>query len=323
MVSAKLTMVLGKHGQVEDIRSGAVTVDGADIAFKTFDRMPDAYRIMARTAEFDICELAPTTYLMAREAGVAITALPLPMTRRFRHSGLQRLRESKLRRPKDLEGQRVGLRAYSVTAPVWTRGILAEEYGVDLDAITWMKEDEEHVTSYVLPDNVDEAPAGSSLADMMRAGELEVAFAGLAGVKGDESLQLVEFFDDGEELEKDWFARTGIYPIHGVIAARNDVLQQYPELALNIFDAFCRARDNYWTRVSSGESDSPEDRRYRKLAAIVGNPLPYGLEENHRSFEALIRFAKDQKLLKQAPAIRQAFPDPRESDAVRVAIGGN
>lgn len=321
-MSAKLTMVLGNHGQVEDIRSGAVPIEGVDIEFRDFDRMPDAYRIMARSAEFDICELAPTTYLMAREAGTPVTALPLAMTRRFRHGGLQRLQDSRLRQPKDLEGQRVGLRAYSVTAPVWTRGILAEEYGVDLDKITWMKEDEEHVTSYVLPPNVAEAPAGSSLADMMRAGELEVAFAGLAGVKGDASLQLVEFFDNATELEKDWYGRTGIYPIHGVIAVRNDVLQKYPDLAGNIFDAFCRARDNYWSRVISGAAGNAEDKRYLKLADIVGDPLPYGLEENYRSFEALIRYARMQKLLGQVPDVRDAFPDPRERNSFRLAIGG-
>ena len=79
-MTAKLSIVLGRHGQVEDIRSGAVVIAGVDLEFRNFERMPDAYRVMARTAEFDICELAPTTYLMAREAGAPITALPLPMT---------------------------------------------------------------------------------------------------------------------------------------------------------------------------------------------------------------------------------------------------
>lgn len=319
---SRLTIVLGKHGQVEDIRSGVVPVDDVQLDFQDFDRMPDAYRLMARSAEFDICELAPTTYLMAREAGTPITALPLPMTRRFRHGGLQRLRNSRIRSPKDLEGNKVGLRAYTVTAPMWTRGILAEDYGVDLSRITWMKEDEEHVTSYILPDNVLEAPEGASLADMMRAGTLEVAFAGLAGVTGDESLELVEFFDDVAELEKDWYARTGIYPIHGVIAVRNDVLRNNPDLAMQLFDAFSRARDNYWARVSSGQASSAEDRRYIKLAQIVGDPLPYGLDENYRSLEALIRFARNQNLLNYAPAVVDAFPDPRNGiDSILEAIG--
>lgn len=311
-MSTKLSIVLGKHGQVEDIRSGAVGIEGVELAFRDFDRMPDAYRIMARTAEFDICELAPTTYLMAREAGAPITALPLPMTRQFRHSGLQRLRSSSIRTPKQLEGRKVGLRAYTVTAPVWTRGILAEEHGVDLDRITWVKSDQEHVESYVPPANVIAPPEGKTLADMMRAGELEVGFAGLAGVGSDNGLDLVEFFENAAELDADYFRRTGVYPIHGVIAVRNDVLAAHPELAARLFAAFTRARDNYWARVKSGAAKGKEDLRYLKLAATVGDPLPYGLEENLPSLEALIRFAHRQKLLKHAPPVDEAFPDPRK-----------
>jgi 4,5-dihydroxyphthalate decarboxylase len=311
-MSTRLSIVLGKHGQVEDIRTGAVGIEGIELDFRNFERMPDAYRIMARTAEFDICELAPTTYLMAREAGAPITALPLPMTRQFRHGGLQRLRSSAIRTPKQLEGHAVGLRAYTVTAPVWTRGILAEEHGVDLDRILWIKEDQEHVESYVPPQNVVTPPAGKTLADMMRSGKLEVGFAGLAGVGAGDDLDLVEFFENAAELDADYYRRTGIYPIHGVIAVRNDVLTANPDLALNIFDAFTRARDNYWSRVKSGTAKGKEDLRYLKLAATVGDPLPYGLEENLPSLEALIRFAHRQKLLAQAPSVDDAFVDPRE-----------
>jgi 4,5-dihydroxyphthalate decarboxylase len=311
-VNKKLSIVLGKHGQVEDIRSGAVAIDGVDLEFRNFERMPDAYRIMARTAEFDICELAPTTYLMAREAGAPITALPLPMTRQFRHGGLQRLRNSAIREPKQLEGRGVGLRAYTVTAPVWTRGILAEEYGVDLDRITWFKEDEEHVESYVPPANVRTPPPGKTLADMMRNGDLEVGFAGLAGVGSGADLDLVEFFDNAAERDADLYRRTRIYPIHGVIAVRDDVLKANPELARNIFDSFTQARDNYWARVKSGVATGKEDLRYLKLSKVVGDPLPYGLEENFPSLEALIRFAHRQKLLASAPAITDAFFDPRK-----------
>lgn len=310
-MTAKLSIVLGKHGQVEDIRSGAVGIDGVELEFKDFERMPDAYRIMARSAAFDICELAPTTYLMAREAGAPITALPLPMTRQFRHSGLQRLRSSSIRTPKQLEGRAVGLRAYTVTAPVWTRGILAEEYGVDLNRVTWFKQDEEHVESYVPPANVKTPSPGKSLADMMRSGDLEVGFAGLAGVGSGEDLDLVEFFENAKELDADLYRRTGIYPIHGVIAVRNDVLEKHPDLASRMFDAFLRAKDNYWARVKSGTAKGKEDLRYLKLAEVVGDPLPYGLEENLRTLEALIRFAHQQKLIARVSAVDEAFFEPR------------
>ncbi len=310
-MSASLSIVLGPHGQVADIRNGSVPVDGVDLRFQDFPRMPDAYRLMARSTPFDICELAPTTYLMAREAGARITALPLPMTRTFRHRGLQRLRQSTLTEPKHLEGHSVGLRAYSVTAPVWTRGILADEYGVDLSKIQWLKEDEEHVTSWVPPANVQSAPEGRTLAQMMRQGELEVAFAGLAGIGSGDDLELVDFFENADALESDWYRRTGIYPLHGVIVVRDEVLRDHPSLAERLIESFTQARDNYWRRVTEGLAADNEDKRYLKLARVVGNPLPYGFEENRPSFEALIRYAFNQGLLARPVAVEDAFFAPK------------
>jgi 4,5-dihydroxyphthalate decarboxylase len=309
-VAVTLSIVLGKHGQVADIRSGAVPVDDFDLKFQDFERMPDAYRLMARSTPFDVCELAPTTYLMAREAGAKITALPLPMTRAFRHRGLQRLRASPLREPKQLEGHSVGLRAYSVTAPVWTRGILADDYGVDLSRVRWLKEDEEHVSSWQPPANVQSAPQGRTLAQMMRSGELQVAFTGLAGIGSGDDLDLVEFFEGADGLEADWYRRTGIYPLHGVIVVRDEVLRDHPHLASHLCEAFTRARDNYWARVTSGAAKDKEDMRYVKLAQVVGHPLPYGLEANRRSFEALIRYAVAQGLVRSPLLIEDAFHEP-------------
>lgn len=98
-----LRTVLGDHGQVAALKSGEVDVEGFSLAFETIKPMTTVYRRMAREAEFDICELAPTTYLAARDQGVPITALPLPMTRRFRHSGIVRPEGSDIVVPKDLE----------------------------------------------------------------------------------------------------------------------------------------------------------------------------------------------------------------------------
>lgn len=315
----RLSIVLGAHGQVEDLRSGAVKVAGVDLDFVTIRRMPDAYRDMARRQTYDICELAPTTYLMALASGAPISALPIPMTRRFRHRGLLRKKSSRLRAPKDLEGNRVGVRAYSVTAAVWTRGILAEEYGVDLGRVTWVTEEEEHVSAYVPPDNVRRVGEGKTLAGMMRAGEIEVGFAGLAGVGADLEEELVELLEDAAVREVAWFERTGIYPLHGVITVRNEVLRAHPELAADLFAAFSKAKENYWSRVASGAASGPEDARYRKLAEIVGDPLPYGLDENVRTFEALVRFACSQRLIDRAPPVQALFPDPRLTGAPKIA----
>lgn len=312
-MAVKLSIVLGQHGQVQDLRAGVVSVDGFNLEFTDVKRMPDAYRAMARTQPYDICEMAPTSYLMAIATGAPITALPLPMTRRFRHAGIQRLRSSAIRGPKDLEGRSVGVRAYGVTAAVWTRGILAEEYGLDLDKVTWLTEEDENIQSVALPPNVRRIEAGQSLAAMMKSGQLEAAFAGLAGAGDDLGEQLVELVDDAEAREQAWFRKTGIYPLHGVIVVRNDVLVDNPALPAALFNAFVQAKQNYLGRIQSGAAAGAEDRRYQRLAELVGDPLPYGLQENARSFEALVRYAHMQRLIPDRPALGKIVFDVRPS----------
>ncbi|WP_322048132.1 ABC transporter substrate-binding protein [Paraburkholderia sp. J67] len=309
-MTEKYSIVLGRHGQVEDLRSGAVRLEGVDLDFIDIKRMPDAYRSMARSQPYDICEMAPTSYLMALAAGAPVTALALPMTRRFRHAGLQRLKDSTIRHPKDLEGRSIGVRAYSVTAAVWTRGILADEYGVDFDKVTWLTEEDENVESFVLPSNVRRVASGTSLAQMMNAGELEAGFGGLAGVGADLDDRLVDLVDNAASREADWYRRTGIYPLHGVIVVRNELLARDPDLPRRLFVAFTAAKENYLARVKRGEADSPEDRRYRQLAEQVGDPLPYGLVQNEKSFEALVQYAHAQRLIATRPPIADAFIDP-------------
>jgi 4,5-dihydroxyphthalate decarboxylase len=257
---------------------------------------------------------------MALAAGAPITALPIPMTRRFRHRGLLRKRISNIRSPKDLEGRPVGVRAYSVTAAVWTRGVLAEEYGVDLSRVTWLTEEEENVTSYVPPPNVKKIPNGQTLAGLMAEGQIEAGFAGLAGVGAGIEAECVEVISDASARELEWFRRTGIYPLHGVIAVRNDVLREQPDIGLRLFEAFSQAKLNYLSRIASGAAKGAEDARYKLLAEAVGDPLPYGLAENRETFEALVRFAAHQTLIPNAPPVEQLFPDPRTMGRGELAI---
>jgi len=311
-MSKTLSIVLGQHGQVQDLRSGDVQVDGFKLAFTEVERMPDVYRAMARSQPYDVCEMAPTAYLMARAGGAPITALPLPMTRRFRHGGVKRLRHSVVRQPKDLEGRAIGLRTYSVTAAVWTRGVYADEYGLDPDKVTWLTQEEENVESFSLPANVRCVGKQASFATMLRDGQIDAVFAGLAGGAQELEDELVEVVDDAALAERKWYERTGIYPLHGLIVVRNDVLAANPHLPMALFEAFSAAKDHYLARVRSGAADGAEDRRYLKLATLVGDPLPYGINENLASFDALIRYAHRQKLIDSAPALNEVVLDPRQ-----------
>jgi len=132
--------------------------------FVEVDPLIDAFRRMVRGLEFDVSEMALTTYITAREHGKKMTALPIFLVRAFHHGAILHNVNSGIRTPKDLEGKRVGVnRGYTVTTGVWARGILQHEYGVDLKKVTWLTIEDAHLSEYRDPPNVHRLPAGSKL----------------------------------------------------------------------------------------------------------------------------------------------------------------
>ena len=182
MALPKLKTVTRTQGNNQALKDGTVRPKACELEFIEVDPIIAAFRRMVRNLEFDICEMAPTTYMIARALGAPYIALPIFVMRRFHHGGFVVRPDAGIRTPKDLEGKKVGVRAYSVTTGVWTRGILTNEYGMDSSKVTWVVDDEEHVTSLKLPPNVIHAPAGKSLQSMMAAGEIQAGFTGPAGV---------------------------------------------------------------------------------------------------------------------------------------------
>jgi len=314
----RLKTVLGKHAQVAGVRAQDEILPGAAFEFIDIKRMPDAYRDMARTQPYDICEMAPTMYLMALERGAPITALPIPMTRRFRHSGLKKRKGLALASPKDLEGRKVGVRNYSVTAAVWTRGVYADDYGLDASRVTWVTEEPENLDDLALPANVQRLPEGRKIADAINAGEIDVAFDGLAGA-GDAEVEMEDVVTNAAQVEQRWFERTGIYPIHGVIVVRNDVLQRHPGIERALWDHFARAKQAYLEQLPSIAEPSGDDKRYLRLSRYVGDPLPYGYADNEASLQALVRYVHAQQLVGSAADPRNLFIDPRTAPSGRVA----
>lgn len=322
--SIPLTIAIADHPHVAALKSGAIPIEGVDAHFVTVKPQIAAFRRMVREVEFDVCELAPTTYIIARAYGAPFVALPIFVMRRFHHGGLLVRPESGIRRPKDLEGRKVGVRAYSVTTGVWTRGILIDEYGLDASKVTWVVDDEEHVTQLRLPANVAHAPPGKSLVGMMASGEIEAGFDGNAGLgrsgaptAGWEKNQQAEappypdLFPDAEELEAAWFRRTGIYPVHGTIVVKDSVLREHPWVARSLFDAFTRAKAEWMARLTSGEAATAADRKYRDLMKIVGDdPLPYGMGPNMPTIRALEDTAFKQKLIPERMPLKRAWVDP-------------
>ena len=319
----RLKIAIATAGHTAALKDGTVAIEGVDADFVEVVPIIAAFRRMVREVEFDVCELAPTTYMIARARGAPYIALPVFLMRRFHHGGFVYRPDAGISKPKDLEGKKVGVRAYSVTTGVWTRGILVNEYGLDSSKVTWVVDDEEHVTSLKLPPNVVHTPAGKSLAGMMASGELQAGFTGPAGIgragppisgweqSGQTPAQVYpELFPDAPQVEAEWFRRTGIYPIHGAVVVKTDVLAKYPWLARALFNAFIAAKNVYLRKLIDGEGTSDTDVRYRALSPLVGDPLPYGLAGNRPSIEALINYALQQELIPSRPPMNEVFLDP-------------
>ena len=320
----RLKIAIATYGHTKDIKSGAAAIAGVEPDFVEVVPIIGAFRRMVRDLEFDVCEMAPTTYMIARALGAPFIALPVFLMRRFHHGGFVVRPGSGIKEPKDLEGKKVGVRAYSVTTGVWTRGIFVNEYGLDSSKVTWVVDDEEHVTTLKLPANVVHAPDGKSLASMMASGELQAGFSGPAGIgragpptgaweqrAQTSAVSYPELIANAPEVEAQWFRHTGIYPIHGLIVVKTAVLAQHPFVAKALFDAFLDAKDAYIARLKAGEGNAPDDVKYRNLMALVGDPLPYGFEENMPSIEAMLTYGLQQGLIPKRMPMEDVFVDPR------------
>jgi 4,5-dihydroxyphthalate decarboxylase len=319
-----LKIAIGTYGHTRALKWGDVRIDGVDPAFVEVVPIIGAFRRMVRDVEFDICEMAPTTYMIARALGAPYIALPIFLMRRFHHGGFVVRPDAGIKVPKDLEGKKVGVRAYSVTTGVWTRGIFVNEYGLDSSKVTWVVDDEEHVTTLKLPPNVVHAPEGKSLQSMMKAGEIQAGFTGPAGVgragppisgwdKAGAAAAAAdtypELIADVEKVEADWFRNSGIYPIHGLIVVKDEHIKRYPWLARSLMNAFVAAKKPYLEQLRQGQSDSPEDKRYRGFLSLMSDPLPYGSAANRASIEALVTYSLQQKLIPARPQLDQVFVD--------------
>src|SRR4029434_42110 len=246
---------------------------------------------------------AITTYLTAKAHDKPFTALPVFVLRQFHHSPIVYNIKSGVQSPKDLEGKNVGVRAYTVTTGVWTRGIRAPEYGVTLDKITWVVVDEEHVQEYRKPANVMERP-GANLAELLLKGELAAAI----GVGKVDSPNVKPLIPDATAAEAAWYRKTGIYPLNHTIVVKDALLKSDPSLAPRLFAGFEASKAQFLKQLSSGVELPGHAPVLAKRRSIVGDdPLPNGLANNRKALEAIIRFAHEQKILPRTVKPEEIF----------------
>jgi 4,5-dihydroxyphthalate decarboxylase len=288
-----LKTAIATYPHTKGLKDGTVLVPGVQFEHVEITPIIGAFRRMCRTLDFDLSEMAITTYLTAKAYDKPFTALPIFVMRQFHHAPIVYNIKSGVQSPKDLEGKKVGVRAYTVTTGVWARGILATEYGVDLDKITWVVVDEEHVQEYRKPANVLER-SGANLAEMLVKGELAAAI----GAGKIDSPDVKPLIADSAAAEAAWYRKAGIYPINHTIVVKDALLQSDPSLAPRLFNGFEAAKAQLLKELSSSSELSAEAQVLAKRRSLVGDdPLPNGLERNRKALEAIICFAHEQKIL--------------------------
>jgi 4,5-dihydroxyphthalate decarboxylase len=304
----RLKTALVTRGHTQALKDGTVKPRTFDFEFEEVPAIIQAFRRMVRGLEFDITEMAITTYICARAHGKDFTALPIFPMRAFHHGALLYNVNAGLKGPRDLEGRRVGVnRGYTVTTGLWARSILQHQYGVDINRVTWVLSGDEHVAEYQPPPNVVPIEPGKKLEDMLMAAEIPAAI----GVQV-ESPDIKTLIPNAREAGFDALRRRGLYPINHTVVVKNDLLRQHRDLGADIFDAFSEARRRYIEKLKNPAQlpePTKDDEFFRRVMEITGDPLPYGVEPNRQMLEAVIRHSLEQGIIKKPFTVEELFPE--------------
>ncbi|MDR5708440.1 MAG: ABC transporter substrate-binding protein [Armatimonadota bacterium] len=319
--SLTLTLAAGPYDRTESLRDGTVQPEGIRLVYVPMEEPPEAF-LRGVAGEFDAFEFSCSLYFSRRAAGnFPFVALPVFPSRMFRHGYVFVREGSGIQHPKDLEGRRVGIPEFSQTALVWLRGILQEEYGVNLRSITWVvgeanRPGRRSAAISNLPQGegwrLELAPEGYSLDRMLIEGLLDAYMGAVRPRSFGVDLRIRRLFPDYREVERAYYRRTGIFPIMHTVVVREELLRQHPWVATSLYKAFCRAKEVAFERMAYSPA-----LRYslpwlhadlEELWELFGaDPWPYGLEPNRKTLETLVRYLWEQGLLTQPISLEEMF----------------
>jgi len=305
MAGPKLKTVTRTQGNNKAFKDGTVKPKTFEPEFVEVDPLIAAFRRMVRGNEFDICEMAITTYICAKEFGKPMIAVPVPLVRAFHHGAILVNTKAGIGTPKDLEGKKVGVnRGFTVTTGVWVRGVLQQEHGDDLSKINWVLSGDEHVAEWQRPANVVPIEPGKKMEDMLTSGEL-VAAIGLDVKSPDVQPLIPNALQAGLKALRE----RGHYPINHLVVIKDELIAKHPDLAADIFNAFAESKRLYVERLKAGKIEKPTefDEMHKRVMEITGNPLPYGIAPNRKVIEELIGYALTQGIITRPVTVDELF----------------
>jgi 4,5-dihydroxyphthalate decarboxylase len=278
-MTLRLRTLLGDHPGTLALKDGSLTSDLVAFDFAMYSPTNKGFKPMVREQAFDVAEMAIVTYLMAKSFGKPMVLLPEVVARHQYAHAVYRADLGNLK-PCDLEGRRVGIRSFTTTTGAWLRGILANEHGVDLDAIDWVTFEDAHVAEYV--DRTERAPDGKPIIQMLLDGELDAVL----GEKV-ENPRLRPLFPDVAAEEKSWSAQYGVLPINHMVVVSQQLADRHPDEVREVFRLL---------------------RESAARAPAAATPQ-FSDDEMRRSLQMIIGYAAQQGLIPRAFAVEELFDD--------------
>jgi 4,5-dihydroxyphthalate decarboxylase len=275
----KLRVLLGDHPHTAALKAGKIASDLVEMEFADYKPTNKGFKPMVREAAFDVSELAIVTFLMAKAWDKPMVLLPDVMMARFQHAFAVVNLASGIATPKDLEGKRVGIRSFTTTTGAWLRGILAHDYGVDLNKIDWVTFEEPHVAEFI--DTTTKAPAGKQILQMLFDGELDAVL----GEKSDDP-RAKPLFPDVAAEEKAWFVRHGVVPVNHITVVSKALSDEHPDIVREVHRMLQASR-----------------------APAAGQSVAYTDGELSRSIELITGYSAEQGLIPRAYAVDELYDD--------------
>lgn len=316
----KMTIATGRYDRTAALHDGRIRPEGLDITWLPLNVEQIFWRMM-RHREFDASELSLSGYLIRRSRGVDdLVALPVFLSRSFRHSAIYLSAASGITKPEELSGRRVGVPEYQMTAAVWARGLLADDHGVDARDITWvqggLEQPGRRPFEPVEPPDIDLgfAPDDRTLAGMLAEGEIDALISPrIPSTFTDGGERVTRLFPDHGQAERDYFQRTGIFPIMHIVAVSRQIVDANPWVPQTLTNAFLAAKqvaDAALRDTTALHIGLPflVEHVQQTIAQMGEDFWSYGVDANRTTLEAFVRYAHTQGVLSDPIDVDDMFP---------------
>ena len=324
---SKLRLSLGcwNYDRTRSLLEGRIQPDGIDLNYLSMPVEETFFR-MLRNREFDVAEMSLSSYTVSLFRDSPFIAIPVFPSRFFRHSCIYVNKDSGIREPKDLIGKRIGNPEYQMTAPVWIRGVLQDEYGVPVDSVTYFTggEEEPNRTEKLkldLPSNIRVERIGptQTLSAMLASGEIDALYTARMPSSFHGSGNVRRLFEDFVAVEQDYFRRTRIFPIMHTVVIRREVYEKNRWVAQSLHKAFCQAQqetyqDLYETAALKAMLPWLTAHVEEARREMGDDFWPYGFEKNVDTLSTFLRYSYEQGLSRHLLTPSQLFaPETLES----------